>query len=115
MVTTFETQFPRAHELGQSPLDHALTVERAARAKLIERQAEGRMLSGRPDGKVPAHVNHGRWIVSCPSPGCSGAQMASPHHPFVCIVCSNDGNDSQPLTVVFPKKRERIEEILEKR
>lgn len=73
-----------------------------------------------PNGKTPSRVvkkngpvaivNHGRWIVVCPTEGCGGAQVGDPEDPrFFCSVCKN-GDRSVWLAVVYPDG-EFIEEL----
>lgn len=65
-------------------------------------------------GNIPAHINHNRWIVSCPL--CSGAMLASKSDPiFWCVNCENQANKGHPMAVVFPKRTGLIEWILMKR
>lgn len=62
---------------------------------------------------VPVLVNHGRWIVECPTPGCGGAQATSPEDPrFLCTYCANIGTGGKWIRVVWPRDPEAIEELL---
>lgn len=64
-------------------------------------------------GAVQAEINHGRWIVKCPS--CPGALDAEPGVPFFCPDCGNGANGGKSYSVIFPENRGAIEEILLKR
>ena len=62
-------------------------------------------------GTVEAYVNHGRWIVNCPAPGCNSAIIASSQdRRFLCAEC-----DSGWYTVVFPPEKMTIEILLLRR
>ncbi len=59
---------------------------------------------------IPAEINHGRWIVNCPEPGCRGASLADPARPiFMCPSCWNATHGHYWLQVEFPTEREAIE------
>ena len=63
---------------------------------------------------IHAYVNHGRWIVECPS--CSSAQVASRTDPrFFCSECLNGYAGQEFVAVVWPEDAEAIEAELEKR
>ena len=54
---------------------------------------------------VYAYINHGKWIIECPSPGssCSAAILGHPDMPeFFCPSCGNAVWDGKWLHVVFP-------------
>lgn len=62
-----------------------------------------------PKGKVEAEIHQGRWVVECPVPGCTNAELGDPAWPrFVC--CGGCG--CGPLAVVFPAARQEIEALL---
>lgn len=73
--------------------------------RIIRAGLRGEML-----GEVAARVNHGRWIVDCPTEGCVGAELASEVRPFVCISCT-----AGPYVIVWPDERAEIEALLEPR
>lgn len=59
-------------------------------------------------GTVNAMVNHGRWIVRCPTPWCNNAVVASFREPvFWCFE-----NDAGWFTVIFPATKQAIERTL---
>jgi hypothetical protein len=63
-----------------------------------------------------AWVDHGRWVVGCPS--CNSAQIADPDDPrFFCYVCKNTDNGQRWIAVHFPKPdvRREIESVLDDR
>ena len=60
---------------------------------------------GETKGKLFAEVNHGRWIVNCPTEGCNGALVVSQKDPFMCPYCSNFSNDGKWYEVKFPKEK----------
>ena len=64
-----------------------------------------------PTGEpVYAEMNHGRWLVLCK---CMGAELVDPQLPeFYCLSCFNAFNNGLPCPVIFPDKREAIEELL---
>jgi hypothetical protein len=65
---------------------------------------------GRADesqGKVPAYVNHGRWVADCPD--CNGAELVTPNEPMMCDACFNEGNGGAYRAVVFPRSQREIE------
>ena len=68
-------------------------------------------------GTMVASVNHGRWLVECPSgDGC--AMVVSPSQPyFMCVVCGNEANGGRWYNVQFPGAPEKraIEGALLKR
>jgi hypothetical protein len=44
------------------------------------------------EARAAAYVNHGRWCVDCPFPGCSSSQYASRgDHRFFCVDCGSEG------------------------
>lgn len=63
---------------------------------------------------VPALVNHGRWVVTCPD--CHGAQFACLTDPrFMCSDCGNVGNGGRYRPVVIPADPLAVEIALEGR
>lgn len=62
--------------------------------------------------KVPARVNHGRWVVRCPVDGCNGAELAREDGLFFCCECRNADIGGDYRVVVFPAQREEIERVL---
>lgn len=63
---------------------------------------------------VAVFVNHGRWIVQCPT--CRSAQIAAKSdRRFFCIECDNIVDDKQWLTVDWPADPDAIEAELGKR
>ena len=65
--------------------------------------------------KLWAEVNHGRWIVTCPS-RCGGAIIVSSHQPlFLCPDCGSSENGGKWYNVIFPANKEAIEKLLLKR
>jgi len=67
------------------------------------------------NGKVPARVNHGRWLVDCPG-GCPNAIIVSQVEPyFICIVCGSEENGGRWYAVVFPRDKAKLEAELLKR
>ena len=62
--------------------------------------------STRSFSPVAASINHGRWIVVCPT-GCNNAEFVGDSFPFVCTECGYG-----PTQVVFPPDRKAIETAL---
>ncbi len=60
-----------------------------------------------------AEVNHGRWIVKCP--WCNSAEFAFETGPFVCDNCHNVASGGQAVEVKFPKEKDKIVMLLDKR
>jgi len=69
----------------------------------------------RTRGRLLAHVNHGRWVVHCPTPGCGGAELAREDGLFFCCECRNAEVGGDYRTVAFPGEREEIERVLKLR
>jgi len=67
-----------------------------------QRQMRGSWPTGLAEGPLAeARVDHGRWVVDCPFPGCNSAQFASKtDHRFFCVDCS--GPDRLWVPVVWP-------------
>lgn len=66
--------------------------------------------------KLHAEINHGRWVVCCPEPGCGGAVVASPDdRRFYCPYCLNDAHGNRFIRVIFPEKVLEIELLLSPR
>lgn len=73
-------------------------------------------------GEIEAYVNHGRWVVMCPTVyyfadgseiRCNTALLATEQCPiFSCPVCGNINNNGKAYKVIFPSKIKEIEEIL---
>jgi hypothetical protein len=53
-----------------------------------------------------AYVNHGRWVVDCPTPYCNEAHLAGP------VTCSGCGRSYGPT---FPEDRVLIDAALSRR
>ena len=67
-------------------------------------------------GKLQAIVNHGRWLVECPTVGCGGAVIVSRKVLiFMCPYCANVSNGGQWYQVEFPQECQQIEVELLKR
>ena len=58
-----------------------------------------------------AYVNHGRWVVDCDTPGCTGASRVQPpvEQAVVCDNCH------QPSTVTYPEYWLQIDTVLARR
>ena len=119
---------------GQVFLDaSALAADAAGRGLLLApgRHAElaARLFWGRSDvpfalpekvarGPVAlAEVNHGRWVVDCPDPDCSSAQLAAREDPrFLCVSCLNERTAAGAwLPVAWPEQVDDIEAVLRER
>lgn len=60
------------------------------------------------------YINHGRWVVNCPF--CQGAEVIwNDDLCFLCLSCFNNKANFQPIKVTFPKLRQTLEQILNKR
>ena len=72
----------------------------------------GYTINWQPEGKaLPAMVNHGRWIVKCPT--CNGAELVDPDMPiFFCYSCGNESNGGHVYPVSFPQNWREIEAAL---
>lgn len=94
-----------AQRLG-APDARALTRRIAQRA--------GHVLRAGIKGEVRARLEHGRWIADCPA--CNGAEVVSRQaREFYCLSCGNAASGGQPMRVVFPRDRAKIEAVLEMR
>ena len=64
-----------------------------------------------------AEVNHGRWIVNCPDPACSSAQLAARDDlRFFCVACCNERTaPGRWLPVVWPDDPAAVEAVLRER
>ena len=63
-----------------------------------------------------AYVNAGRWLVTCPFPGCHGAQYACwEDRRFWCVDCDNRAIRGQWVRVEWPDNSIEIEEALLRR
>ncbi len=65
--------------------------------------------------QAPAVVNHGRWIVECPTLGCGGAQLASStDNRFFCTDCLNVLVEGRWMAVKWPPASDvrRIDAVL---
>ena len=60
-----------------------------------------------------AFINHGRWLVMCPS--CLSSEFLFGDKLFFCSQCRNQGNGGQLYKVTLPTKRKEIEALLGKR
>lgn len=60
---------------------------------------------------VHVEVNHGRWVVECPS--CRSAQLASIEDPrYLCHECLNMAIALQWRRVIWPKNYQAISDLL---
>ena len=59
---------------------------------------------------VPARVDHGRWLVQCPT--CSSARLAHPDRGFWCAHCGNPTARGHDLVIDWPARILTIELIL---
>lgn len=75
-----------------------------------------RRLDELADGVVArSRVEHGRWIVDCPSAFCRGAVYADERDPrLLCPDCGNEHVDGRSIAVAWPAPEEvdRAEELL---
>ncbi len=65
-----------------------------------------------------ARLEHGRWLVDCPLPGCAGAQYASKtHRQFHCVDCLHQATPAEGrwIRVKWPANVLEIEEALAER
>jgi len=63
-----------------------------------------------PTVKALAYVNAGRWVVSCPFPGCASAQMASfTDRRYFCCDCANAAVGGAWVEVVWPENHTEVE------
>ena len=62
------------------------------------------------DLSLNAEINHGRWVVECPS--CHNAEFLFGDKRFVCSECWNDWVDGDAIKVAVPGSRKRIEDLL---
>lgn len=68
------------------------------------------------DVSALSSANSGRWIVTCPFPGCNGAQYASiTDQRFWCVDCSNMAVSQQWIAVIWPDNANEIERVLSNR
>jgi hypothetical protein len=101
------TAFDRIGALRGGGLRLAMWQEQQARGI-------GFPFDARPQGRVKAEVNHGRWIARCVV--CGGAEEVTPKEPvFYCLSCGNADNGGHVMAVVFPDDREAIEAELLRR
>jgi hypothetical protein len=72
---------------------------------------------GRPtsDLTVKAYVNHGRWVIDCPDPKCTGAEFLFEDQKHRCSQCDNRAVGGELYDVDLPKNRKAIEKALEVR
>ena len=67
-------------------------------------------------GQVQANVNHGRWIVDCPSEGCGNAIVVSQREPYyICTDCGSPENGGRWYCVIYPSDKAQVEVELLKR
>lgn len=75
--------------------------------------------NGKTKGKkVEARIDFERWLVDCPDPICSGAEMVCLEtEVFFCFSCGNVNNDYFGISVKFPtqNKRQQIYDELDLR
>ena len=63
------------------------------------------------DPVLQAEINHGRWIVQCPS--CAGAELVDPADlRFFCLSCYNRAHGGRWLRVTLPAEKPEIEAVL---
>lgn len=81
--------------------------------------AVGRIVPTPPEtigGEVRAVVNHGRWLVECPTSWCEAAQLAFRNDQrFFCHNCHNIEADGHWLKVIWPRNAAEIERVLDAR
>ena len=66
--------------------------------------------------KAYASVNGGKWLITCPFPGCSGAQYASFHdRRFWCVDCNSKAVSGKWIEVVWPEDHLAVESWLSNR
>ena len=65
-------------------------------------------------GIIKPVVNHGRWLVDCPTCG-AAVVVSDTDSVYVCPECGSPENDGQFYNVVFPADRVGIERELDKR
>ena len=71
---------------------------------------------GVTSGIIRAIIRQGRWVVLCPSQGCTEATVASGTLlAWCCPVCGSPENGGRWYEVLFPPGREAIEALLVKR
>lgn len=110
-ILTFEDKFKgglEAYVLNFVKVEHGDGVMRDSAACIHG--------AGMSPQSVPAVVNHGRWIVRCPT--CSGAQFASrPDRRFFCSSCLNHASAHRWIGVEWPDDAvvHQIETILMRR
>lgn len=69
---------------------------------------------------VAAFVNHGRWVVNCPSERCHAAIRLLDGETVACdctddAVCDHMGRCDQPIAPILPRHATRIEAVLLRR
>jgi hypothetical protein len=63
---------------------------------------------------VPVYVNHGRWVVMCPS--CLSAEIGDRvAGRFMCHDCRNSDHGGMWITVDWPEDADAIDELLNAR
>lgn len=63
-------------------------------------------------GLALAYINHGRWVVDCPS-GDGGALVITKAEPFfMCPYCANEANGGRWYRIVIPPNAADIEAAL---
>ncbi len=63
---------------------------------------------------VKAYANHGRWVIDCPDPGCTGAEMLFEDMKFHCSTCDNQAVTGKLYDIIMPRTRAAIEKALGK-
>ena len=58
---------------------------------------------------MTAYVNHGRWVVDCPTPYCNEAHLAQPRQRVTCGGCT------RTYTPRFPTDAALIDAVLSRR
>ena len=85
--------------------------EQLARKGLIEMAWDGEAVIEDEADAVEARIDYGRWIADCPD--CGGAEYVDVEDGiFFCLSCGNKEIGGKARRVIFPKDREKIEELL---
>ena len=106
MIDTLESVHDRGLRKAGSPLVYTVMLHKPVNLDALKTARSGVVI-----GEVEATINHGRWIVECPDPDCTGATLASETLPqFVCPYCAYG-----IFTVVWPNQRAGIENALDER
>ena len=112
VLTMIRTAVQRDRRIGAPPMP---ADEVAAKTYGHFKTAEAKP---RVDRGAQAYINHGRWVVDCPNPGCAGAELVHPDDSrLFCASCYNDYVGGAFVKVKMPPaaKKKRIEAVLGKR